>query len=137
MSQKALLTPTPPQQVLGVSNGPKRIQRPVSQQKPVSHVGVVKSMCSGDQNVNPATQPKPGSQQKMIEPKVKPERTKPATESEKPEKSQSKYSLFFCFLIEMVISCVRGLEPKCPFFPLLLEMPAKPESSRVSDSKYV
>ncbi|XP_053172122.1 aurora kinase A [Scomber japonicus] len=103
MTQKALLTPTPPQQVLGVSNGPKRIQRPVSQQKPVSHVGVVKSMCPGDQNVNPATQPKPGSQQKMTEPKVKPERTKPATESEKPEKSQ--------------------------------KMPAKTESSRVSDSK--
>uniref|UniRef100_A0A3B5B6V5 non-specific serine/threonine protein kinase n=1 Tax=Stegastes partitus TaxID=144197 RepID=A0A3B5B6V5_9TELE len=70
--QKSVVTPTQYQRVLGVSNGPQRIQRPVSHQKPVSH------------NVNPAPQPKSGSQQnqpKTHVPTVKPELTTPASES--------------------------------------------------------
>lgn len=110
MTQKASVTPTQHQKVLGVSNGPKRIQRPVSHQKPVSHVNIVKSTHLADQNVNPATQnvnpapqPKSSSQQKMNEPRVNPEGTKPATELEKPEKPR--------------------------------KMPAKNDSTRASESK--
>ncbi|XP_040889894.1 aurora kinase A [Toxotes jaculatrix] len=99
--QKAVVTPTQHPRVLGVSNGPQRIQRPVSNQKPVSHVSVAaKSTQPSDQNVNPATQnvnpapqPKPGSQQnqlKTIVPKANPEPTKPPSESAKLEKPQDK-----------------------------------------------
>uniref|UniRef100_A0A3Q1GSN2 non-specific serine/threonine protein kinase n=1 Tax=Acanthochromis polyacanthus TaxID=80966 RepID=A0A3Q1GSN2_9TELE len=96
---KSVVTPTPHQRVLGVSNGPQRVQRPVSHQKPVSHVPfAVKSTHTNDQNMNPATQnpaplPKPGSQQnqpKMHVPKVKPESTTLTSESAKLEKPQSK-----------------------------------------------
>ncbi|XP_069547078.1 aurora kinase A [Brachyistius frenatus] len=101
MSQKAVVTPTPHQRVLGVSNGPHRIQRPASHQKPVSHVSVaVKSTHPADQNVNPATrsvnpapQSKPGPQQnqpKPHAPKVNPDSTKPPSESAKLEKPQNK-----------------------------------------------
>uniref|UniRef100_A0A4W6CA23 non-specific serine/threonine protein kinase n=1 Tax=Lates calcarifer TaxID=8187 RepID=A0A4W6CA23_LATCA len=97
--QTAVVTPTPHQRVLGVSNGPQRIQRPVSHQKPVSHVSVaIKSSQPSDQNANPATQhvnpapqPKPGSQQNQLKtcmsvPKMKPEPAKPPSESAKMEK---------------------------------------------------
>ncbi|XP_044076562.1 aurora kinase A [Siniperca chuatsi] len=100
-SQMAVVTPTQHQRVLGVSNGPQRIQRPVSHQKPVSHVSVaVKSIRPADQNANPATQkanpapqPKCGSQQnqpKTNVPKVNPEPAKPPSESAKLEKPQNK-----------------------------------------------
>ncbi|KAG7244835.1 hypothetical protein INR49_029854 [Caranx melampygus] len=70
-SQMAIVAPTPQHRVLGVSNGPQRVQRPVSHQKPASHVSLaVKSTQPSDQNVNPALknvnpipQPTPGSQQ--------------------------------------------------------------------------
>ncbi|XP_022604008.1 aurora kinase A [Seriola dumerili] len=101
MTQMAVVTPTQHQRVLGVSNGPQRIQRPVSHQKPVSHVSVaIKSTQPSDQNVNPATQnvnpapqPKPGYQQ--IQPKthvakVNSENTKPPSELAKFEKPQNK-----------------------------------------------
>lgn len=76
--QKAVVTPTQHQRVLGVSNGPQRVQRPVSQQKPVSHISVAaKHTPSGDQNVNPATVkqthaplPKPESQHNQPKPHV-------------------------------------------------------------------
>uniref|UniRef100_H3CNL6 non-specific serine/threonine protein kinase n=1 Tax=Tetraodon nigroviridis TaxID=99883 RepID=H3CNL6_TETNG len=35
--EMAVVTPTPYQRVLGVSNGPQRVQRPVSHQKPLAH----------------------------------------------------------------------------------------------------
>nr|XP_046239168.1 aurora kinase A [Scatophagus argus] len=100
-SQMAVVTPTQHQRVLGVSNGPQRIQRPLSHQKPVSQVSVaVKSTHHTDQNVNPATQkgnpapqPKHASQQdrpKLSVPKVNPELAKMPSESAKPEKPQNK-----------------------------------------------
>ncbi|XP_051270364.1 aurora kinase A [Dicentrarchus labrax] len=100
-SQMAVVTPTQHQRVLGMSNGPQRIQRPVSHQKPVSHVSVaVKSTHPVDQNVNPATQkgnPVPQSkcvsqqnQSKTNVPKVNPEPAKPTSELAKPEKPQNK-----------------------------------------------
>ncbi|XP_042351430.1 aurora kinase A [Plectropomus leopardus] len=105
--QAAIVTPTPHQRVLGVSNGPQRIQRPLSHQKSASHVSTaVKSMDPVDQNVNPAAQngsraPQPMriSQQnqqdkdkpKTAVPKVKPEPAKPPpSEPAKPEKPQNK-----------------------------------------------
>ncbi|XP_023150231.2 aurora kinase A [Amphiprion ocellaris] len=97
--QRSVVTPTQHQRVLGMSNGPQRIQRPVSHQKPVSHVPfAVKSTHTADQNVNPATQnpapqPKSVSQQhqpKTHVPKVKPESTTSTSESAKLEKPQNK-----------------------------------------------
>lgn len=100
-SKMTVVTPTPHQRVLGMSNGPQRVQRPVSHQKPVTHVSVaVKSTHNADQNVNPDTrkgnpalQPRQASQQnqpKTNVPKVNPEPAKPPSESAKPEKPQSK-----------------------------------------------
>ncbi|XP_029358535.1 aurora kinase A [Echeneis naucrates] len=71
VTQMAVVPPTQHQRVLGMSNGPQRIQRPVSQPKPVPHnSAAVKVTQPSDQNVNPATpnvnpapQPKPGSLQ--------------------------------------------------------------------------
>ncbi|XP_071350750.1 aurora kinase A [Trachinotus anak] len=101
MTQMAVVTPTQHQRVLGVSNGPQRIQRPVSHQKPVSHASfAVKSTQPSDQNVNPATQnsnpapqPKPSSQQnqpKTQVAKANSEVAKPLSESAKPENPQNK-----------------------------------------------
>lgn len=103
MDQKPVVTPTPSQRVLSVSNGPQRIQRPVSHQKPVSHVTTtVKPTYPSNQNVNPATptinpetQPKLSSQQNQPKTnvcKVNPEPAKNETESLKQEKPQSKYT---------------------------------------------
>lgn len=101
-SRTATVTPTTQhQRVLVVSNGPQRVQRPVSQQKTVSQVSVaVKSTQPADQNTNPATgkgnptpQPKRVSQQnhlKMSVPKVKPEPAKPPSEVAKAEQPQNK-----------------------------------------------
>lgn len=99
------VTPTPHQRVLGLSNGPQRIQRPVSHQKPVAHVSAVKSSNHPDQNVNPDTrkgtpalQPKHDSNQnqpKANMPKVNPEPAKQPSESAKQEKPQSRpYTTF-------------------------------------------
>ncbi|XP_060926298.1 aurora kinase A [Limanda limanda] len=100
-SQVGVVTPTPQQRVLGVSNGPQRIQRPVSTQKPVSHVPVaIKSTKLSDQNmnpitrnVNPASQSKTGSGQNQPKPsvaKMKQELVKPPVESAKLEKPLNK-----------------------------------------------
>ncbi|XP_024125908.1 aurora kinase A [Oryzias melastigma] len=100
---KAVVTPTSHQRVLGVSNGPQRIQRPVSHQKPVSHVAFTnKSSHPGDQNVNPATlnahpapPAKPVSQQNQPKTQVlgaNPDLSKPPSESIKADKQQSKPS---------------------------------------------
>ncbi|KAK1900470.1 Aurora kinase A-B [Dissostichus eleginoides] len=100
-SQSAVVAPPPHQRVLGLSNGPQRIQRPMSHQKPASHVSVVvKSANPADQNVNPTTQsrsramqPKRVYQQiqpKAIVPKVNPEPAKPPSELAKLEKPQTK-----------------------------------------------
>lgn len=112
MTQKAVVTPTPHQRVLGVSNGPLRIQRPVSHQKPASHVSLaVKPMQPSDQNVNPAIQNvnapqlKPSSQQnqpKTDVPKVNQESAKPPSESANMDKPQSKYNIKLDKLIETV-----------------------------------
>ncbi|KAM6927494.1 aurora kinase A [Xenentodon cancila] len=91
--QKAVVTPTQHQRVLGVSNGPQRVQRPVSHQKPVSHVSfAAKSTHPADQNVNPSPLSKPASQQNQPRthvPTVKPESEKPS-ESTKLEKASNK-----------------------------------------------
>lgn len=113
VTQMAVVTPTQHQRVLGLSNGPQRIQRPVSHQKPASHVSVaVKSTHPADQNVNPAAprgnptpQPKHVSQQnqpKKNVPKVNPEPAKPPSESAKQEKPQSKYNTKLDNLIKSV-----------------------------------
>lgn len=97
--QKAVVTPTPHQRVLGVSNGPQRVQRPMSHQKPVSNLpATVKSTHPADQNVNPATQNvnaatqlKPSTQQKQLKTQApKQNLTKPQLEPQKPEKPQDK-----------------------------------------------
>lgn len=97
--QKAVVTPTPHQRVLGVSNGPQRVQRPMSHQKPVSNLPLtVKSTHPADQNVNPATQNvnaatqlKPSTQQNQLKTQApKPNLTKPQLEPQKPEKPQGK-----------------------------------------------
>uniref|UniRef100_A0A8C7ZQ18 non-specific serine/threonine protein kinase n=1 Tax=Oryzias sinensis TaxID=183150 RepID=A0A8C7ZQ18_9TELE len=103
MVPKAIVTPTSHQRVLGLSNGPQRIQRPVSHQKPVSQVAFTnKSSHSGDQNVNPATlnahhapPSKPTSQQNQPKTQVlgaNPDLAKPPSESIKADKQQSKLS---------------------------------------------
>lgn len=102
--QMSVVTPTPHQRVLGVSNGPQRVQRPVTHQKPASHVSVaVKSAARpSDQNVNPATQhgncvPQPKRVPQQIQPKtnvpkVNLEPAKPPSEPANPEKPQSKHN---------------------------------------------
>lgn len=99
-AQKSAVTPTPHQRVLGLSNGPQRLQRPASHQKPVAHVPAVKST-STDQNVNPdprkgipALQSKHHStetQPKMNVPKKNEEPAKQAPESAAQETPQSMY----------------------------------------------
>uniref|UniRef100_A0A1A8QY93 non-specific serine/threonine protein kinase n=8 Tax=Nothobranchius TaxID=28779 RepID=A0A1A8QY93_9TELE len=92
-NSKAVVTPTQPR-VLGVSNGPQRVQRPVSHKKPVSQVSVVKSNQPSDQNANPATpcsnppQPKPVSQQNQ--PKTHVPSAKPPSDPAKQAKPQNK-----------------------------------------------
>ncbi|KAM4740615.1 aurora kinase A [Anableps anableps] len=99
--QKSVVTPTQHQRVLGVSNGPQRIQRPVSHQKPVSHVSVaVKHTLPGDQNVNPATvKLTPATQHKTVSQHNQPnthlpaghsDTAKPPSEPAKQEKPQNK-----------------------------------------------
>ncbi|XP_029005706.1 aurora kinase A [Betta splendens] len=101
MTEKAVVTPTPHQRVLGLSNGPQRIQRPMSHQKPVTQVSVaLKSTHPSDQNTNPASQngnsapqSKPSSQQnqpKTNVPKITQESAKPPPESAKLEKQEHK-----------------------------------------------
>uniref|UniRef100_A0A3B4V8A8 non-specific serine/threonine protein kinase n=1 Tax=Seriola dumerili TaxID=41447 RepID=A0A3B4V8A8_SERDU len=154
MTQMAVVTPTQHQRVLGVSNGPQRIQRPVSHQKPVSHVSVaIKSTQPSDQNVNPATQnvnpapqPKPGYQQ--IQPKthvakVNSENTKPPSELAKFEKPQSKqnlklktdqyYECYPCFASN--ISFFYFFFFFFFFFFFWLDKPAKNDSAATSSSK--
>lgn len=105
-AQKSVVTPTPHQRVLGLSNGPQRFQRPASHQKPVAHVPAVKST-NANQNVNPDTRKgnaAPQSKQysteshpKMNTPKVKPEPPKQTSESAVQEMPQS----MLCILCTM------------------------------------
>ncbi|KAM8917796.1 aurora kinase A isoform 2-T2 [Spinachia spinachia] len=99
-SQTTVVTPTPHQRVLGVSNGPQRVQRPATHQKPACHVSaVVRSTHPTDQNVNPAAhhghrapQPKRVSQQiqtKTGVPTVNPELAKAPSEPVHLDKPQS------------------------------------------------
>lgn len=146
MTQMAVVTPTPHQRVLGVSNGPQRIQRPVSHQKPVSHVSVaVKSTKPSDQNVNPIThvnpapQPKPGSQPNQLKAnvaKVNLEPAKPPSESAKLEKPQSKYNIKPDKLIKClcVSVCLFWMLKKS--FSFLVDKPAKNDYADASASKY-
>lgn len=96
-----MVTPAPVQRVLGVSNGPQRIQRPATHQKPVSHVSaVVKPMSTNSQNVNPVIQSgNPAHPQKTTlqphppkttEAKENSEHLKTGSEPVKTEKSLSK-----------------------------------------------
>uniref|UniRef100_A0A8C6T1D8 non-specific serine/threonine protein kinase n=1 Tax=Neogobius melanostomus TaxID=47308 RepID=A0A8C6T1D8_9GOBI len=89
-----------PQRAVAGSHGPQRIQRPLSQQKPVSHyAAVVKPMSSNGQNINPVTrsacpvpQQKTSSQAnppKAQDAKVQSEQTKTVAEPAKTEKQQS------------------------------------------------
>lgn len=98
-SQLAVVTPTPHQRVLGVSNGPQRVQRPVGHQKSLTHVSAVKSTPHASQNVDPqrqkkssALQPKRVSQQvppKTNVPKVAPEAAKKPEPEKVPSRSYS------------------------------------------------
>lgn len=100
-SQVAVVTPIAHQRVLGVSNGPQRVQRPMSHQKSASHVSATaKPSNPTNQNVNPATpngnpapQPKRAPQQnqpKTDVPKVNLEMAKPPSEPAKEDKPQDK-----------------------------------------------
>ncbi|XP_075881349.1 aurora kinase A [Nelusetta ayraudi] len=102
-AQKSAVTPTPHQRVLGLSNGPQRIQRPASHQKPVAHVPAVKSTNNTDQNVNPvARKGNPALQSKHYSaethpktnvPKVNPEPAKQTSESAAQETPQNKLTM--------------------------------------------
>ncbi|XP_034539145.1 aurora kinase A [Notolabrus celidotus] len=101
MTKMAVVTPTAQHRVLGVSNGPQRIQRLASHQKPASHVPVIsKPSNPASQNVKPANQkghptpqPKHGpqpNQPKTNVPKVNPEPAKSPSEPAKQEKPQNE-----------------------------------------------
>ncbi|KAK7915631.1 hypothetical protein WMY93_011392 [Mugilogobius chulae] len=89
-----------PQRVMGVSNGPLRLQRPVTHQKPAPHVAAVVKPISGNsqninpviQSVNPMPQPKAASSQpkppKAQEIKLNMETPKTITEPSKIEKNK-------------------------------------------------
>lgn len=134
-SHLAVVTPTP--RVLGVSNGPQRIQRPVSHQKSLTDVCHAVKSTHSNQNVdpqskksNPALQSKHVSQQ--IPPKINaPNVAQPTAKQPEPDKMQSKswsvfYYLLFCSDNVIVV-----------FFPTPLEKPAKNDSEKASASKYV
>uniref|UniRef100_A0A3Q3W5S9 non-specific serine/threonine protein kinase n=1 Tax=Mola mola TaxID=94237 RepID=A0A3Q3W5S9_MOLML len=110
-SQIAVVVPTQQQRVLGVSNGPQRIQRTASHQKPVTHVSLaVKSTHHADQNTNPekhkgnpAPQAKSGSQQNPLK-MMNPESTKTLSQSAKPEKAQGNLQTKFSTLFNSICS---------------------------------
>lgn len=111
-SEMAVVTPAPHQRVLGVSNGPQRIQRPVSHHKSLTHVcDAVKSTQYTNQNVDPQSQKKSSAlQPKQISQQIPPKTNVPKVSQEaakrpEPEKLQSKsvsnstndQSLFYCW----------------------------------------
>lgn len=79
--------PTPHTHILGTTQGPQRVQRPASQQKPAGPSIPVKTQCSGDQNINPE-QLKTQTQHKPIQSQPKPNASNgvPASEPGKQEK---------------------------------------------------
>lgn len=92
-SHLAVVTPTPQQRVLGVSNGPQRIQRPVSHQKSLTDVCYAVKSTHSNQNIDPqsqksnlALQSKHGSQQ--IPPKINV--AQPTAKQPEPDKLHSK-----------------------------------------------
>lgn len=146
--QKAVVTPTEHLRVLGVSNGPQRVQRPVSHQKPVSNLPfTVKSAHPADQNVNPTAQNvnpsphlKPICQQNQLKaqaPKVKLESNKTPLESEKLEKprggcntKQAKELMVFLSMF-WILKCISFSLSPPP------DKPAKNDHAQTSASKYV
>ncbi|XP_056130760.1 aurora kinase A isoform X2 [Lampris incognitus] len=102
IAQRPVVTPIQPQRILAVSNGPQRVPRPMSQQKPVSDVSsnIKTKHTATDQNVNPVAQnvnhmaqPKPIAQQSQVKTTVlkgSAEPVKTVTETSKQEKPQSK-----------------------------------------------
>lgn len=92
--------------VLGVSNGPQRIQCPAGSQKPVSAVlAGVKPAYAADLNMNhvtPTVNPPPTQQKHGVQPsqpktkaaKVNPEPARNATDQSKKEPSQSNHYHF-------------------------------------------
>ncbi|KAM3621493.1 uncharacterized protein V6R79_011909 [Siganus canaliculatus] len=87
--QTAVVTPIQQPRVLGVSNGPQRIQRPVSHQKPVSQVSmVIKATHHSDQNVNPAA----GKANPTPQAKHAPQLSQPKTTVPKGDSAQIKPS---------------------------------------------
>lgn len=102
-SHLAVVTPTP--RVLGVSNGPQRIQRPVSHQKSLTDVCYTVKSTHSNQNVdpqskksNPALQSKHGSQQIPTKINV-PNVAQPTAKQPEPDKMQSKSSSVFYYLL--------------------------------------
>lgn len=99
---KALVTPlTQPQRVLGVSNGPQRVQRSLSHSKPSPHVSLVAKITKpADQNVKPSAQnstpaPQPKavpktSQQRAHLPKAESGGSRTQTDAAKQDKPQNK-----------------------------------------------
>lgn len=89
-AQKSVVTPTPHQRVLGLSNGPQRLQRPASHQKPVAHVPAVKSV-KADQNVNPDTRKvNPALQSKQYSTESHPKTNAPTKGNPEPPKQTSE-----------------------------------------------
>ncbi|XP_036387674.1 aurora kinase A [Megalops cyprinoides] len=72
---------TPSQRVLCVSNGPQRVQRPVSQQKPISHAPRTQATQPGDQNTQ-SSQLQPQCQPKRDPVPACPQTTKTAEQKE-------------------------------------------------------
>lgn len=88
-AQKNVVTPTPHQRVLGLSNGPQRIQRPASHQKPVAHVPAVKPT-NTDQNVNPdARKANPALQSKQYSTETHPKTHVPKADLEPAKQTES------------------------------------------------
>ncbi|XP_074527633.1 aurora kinase A [Halichoeres trimaculatus] len=96
ISKIAVVAPTTAQRVLGMSNGPQRIQRPVSHQKPPPHtLGTSKLSSPSGLDKNPANQSGTPSQPQQNQPKTNvpkanPEPAKPPSEPAKQKKPQNK-----------------------------------------------
>ncbi|TWW61873.1 aurora kinase A isoform X1 [Takifugu flavidus] len=95
-SHLAVVTPTPQQRVLGLSNGPQRIQRPVSHQKSLTDVCYAVKSTHSNQNVDPQSQKSnPALQSKhvshQISPKINvPNVAQPTAKQPEPDKMQKK-----------------------------------------------
>ncbi|XP_051996207.1 aurora kinase B-like [Xyrauchen texanus] len=78
---------TPHTRVLGMAQGPQRIQRPASQQKPVTPTVPVKTSCPGDQNIHPEQSKTPlQNKPQQNQPKPNVQNAVTAAESSKQDK---------------------------------------------------